>query len=181
MHVYETQKMKKIIVIGNGGTGKSTLSKKLSSQLSLPVYHLDQISWKEGWQRVDEQTFSRKLHEILQTKEWIIDGWSYHTTMRARFESADTIIFLDYPIWLAYYGATKRYLQYFFRQNPFDPPNSLRRKVLGRTYKAMWTVYKRYIPEVRELISEFKDSKNIHVFHSRSELSSFVALLDNKK
>lgn len=166
--------MSKIIIIGNGGTGKSTLGEYLSKQKNIPVYHLDQLSWGEGWKRVPEAIFIERLQDILSTESWIIEGWAFHSTMRLRFLQADTILYLNYPIWFAYYGATKRYFTYYFRQNPYDPPNSLRRKVLWRTYKAMWMVYKRYVPDVITLIDEFRGSKNIYIFNSRRELKTFL-------
>lgn len=167
--------MNKITIIGNGGTGKSTLGEYLAKRRGIPVFHLDQFSWSEGWKRVPENMFLEKLKTVLSTEQWIIEGWAFHSTMRLRFEEADTILFLNYPIWFAYYGATKRYFMYYFRQNPYDPPNSLRRKVLWRTYKAMWMVHRNYVPDVLSLIHEFKKDKNIYIFNSRRELKTFLS------
>jgi len=41
--------MNKIAVIGSGGSGKSTFSRKLGNILNLPVYHLDTVYWNPGW------------------------------------------------------------------------------------------------------------------------------------
>jgi adenylate kinase family enzyme len=49
--------MTKIIIIGNGGTGKSTLGDQLSRLLSIPIYHIDELTMKEGWERVPESDF----------------------------------------------------------------------------------------------------------------------------
>lgn len=43
----------KIAIIGNAGSGKSTLSAKLRALLAIPLYHLDQYFWKPGWQEPD--------------------------------------------------------------------------------------------------------------------------------
>ncbi|HBM16819.1 MAG TPA: hypothetical protein DD381_10820 [Lentisphaeria bacterium] len=40
---------KKILIIGNCGSGKTTLSKKLSLISNLPVIHLDKHYWNPGW------------------------------------------------------------------------------------------------------------------------------------
>ncbi|MBP9095253.1 MAG: topology modulation protein [Ignavibacteria bacterium] len=40
---------KKIVILGNGGSGKSTLGEKLSEKLKSPVYHLDKLAFKERY------------------------------------------------------------------------------------------------------------------------------------
>lgn len=166
--------MNRIIIIGNGGTGKSTLGARLGKKCNLPVIHLDQLGWDAQWTRVPETTFKKRLEEILQQPSWIIEGWSYQSTIPMRFNAADTIIYLAFPVWRAYWGATRRILQYFFRQNPYDPPNSPRRAVIWLTYKAMWRVYRHYEPEVRQLLTSTYAQKKIFVFHSRRKLKKFL-------
>ena len=39
----------KILVTGNAGSGKSSFSKRISADLSIPLYGLDDIVWKENW------------------------------------------------------------------------------------------------------------------------------------
>lgn len=166
--------MNRIIIVGNGGTGKSTLGAQLGKKYNIPVTHLDQLGWDAQWTRVPESIFRSRLEEILQKPSWIVEGWSYQSTMSMRFDAADTIIYLAFPVWRAYWGATRRIIQYFFRQNPFDPQDSPRRAVIWLTYKAMWMVYRRYEPEVRQLLATTYAQKKIHVFHSRRELHKFL-------
>ena len=45
--------MKRVIVIGSGGAGKSTLAKALGERLELPVVHLDAQFWQVGWKERD--------------------------------------------------------------------------------------------------------------------------------
>lgn len=65
---------KRILVFGNSGAGKTTLSLKLAEKLSLPVYHLDRLWWLPGWKTDTRENFDRKLAEILHQDSWIIDG-----------------------------------------------------------------------------------------------------------
>ena len=55
-----TNNMKKIVILGCAGCGKSTLAKKLGSQLNIPVLHLDTIYWKANWKEEDSQIFLEK-------------------------------------------------------------------------------------------------------------------------
>ena len=82
--------MKKIIVIGCPGSGKSTFSKKLSSLTRLPLYHLDLIYHKENKETISKEEFDKKLDDVLSKNEWIIDG-NYSRTLRKRLSKCDTV------------------------------------------------------------------------------------------
>lgn len=100
--------MQRVIVIGSGGAGKSTLSRKLAEKLNLPLYHLDKIHWLPGWKAIPRDEFISKQKAILEKEKWIIDG-NYINTMRMRAEKADTIIYLDFPMLACLKGVLKRY------------------------------------------------------------------------
>ena len=57
--------MKKIVVLGCGGSGKSTFSKKLGVLLDIPIYHLDTFYWKPGWKALNELEFDKVLNELV--------------------------------------------------------------------------------------------------------------------
>mgnify|MGYP001232416390 FL=1 len=165
---------KKIIILGNGGSGKSTLGEKFSKYLNIPVYHLDKLTFKTGWVTVNEKEFTGQLKKILLTDEWIIEGWSYNSTIPMRLSAADLIIYLELSVWLCYWYALKRHLQYTFKQNPYDPPHSNIWKKTIRMVKAMWIVHKIYEPQLRELLTNYTESKTIIRLHSRNELNEFL-------
>ena len=73
-------KMKKIIVIGCPGSGKSTFSRKLSKKTGLPLIHLDMLFWNSDKTTVDKITFIKRLENALGGEEWIIDG-NYSSTI----------------------------------------------------------------------------------------------------
>ena len=85
--------MKKIIVIGPGGAGKSYFSKELSQILDIPAYHLDNIFWNEDKTHISKEEFDLKLNEILKNDKWIIDG-DYSRTYELRMEKCDNILFI---------------------------------------------------------------------------------------
>jgi len=165
---------KKIIIIGNGGSGKSTLGEKLSKNLNIPVYHLDRLTFKTGWVSVNEIEFTENLKYILSNEKWIVEGWSYNSTIPMRLEAAELIIYLEFNVWLCYWYALKRHIQYTFKQNPYDPPNSNIWKKTIRMMKAMWMVHKIYEPQLRDLLIEFSESKTILKAQTRKELQKFI-------
>ncbi len=86
--------MERIIVIGSPGSGKSTLSKKMSEAMNLPLIHLDKLFWKDGWIESSNEEFNNKLMSELKKEKWIIDG-NYGGTLSLRLSYADTAIFFD--------------------------------------------------------------------------------------
>lgn len=99
--------MNKIIVIGCSGSGKSTFSISLQKKTNLPIFHLDNIWWKEDRTHIQREEFDEKLNAICKKDKWIIDG-NYSRTLEVRFSSCDTVIFLDYDTELCLDGITKR-------------------------------------------------------------------------
>ena len=89
--------MERVMIIGCGGAGKSTLARKLGEKTGLPVVHLDQIWWAPGnWQHIEKPEFDEKLALELEKPRWILDG-NFNRTIEARLEVCDTVIYLDYP------------------------------------------------------------------------------------
>ena len=88
--------MKKVIVIGCAGSGKSVFSRSFAQKTGLPLYHLDNIWWREDGTNADRADFDAALGEILAKDAWIIDG-NYQRTMEWRMQECDTVIFFDIP------------------------------------------------------------------------------------
>ncbi|MBE6607676.1 MAG: adenylate kinase [Ruminococcaceae bacterium] len=99
--------MKKIIVIGCPGSGKSTFSRELHKITDIPLFHLDMLYWNADKTTVDKEVFRKRLCEILKKDEWIIDG-NYGSTMELRLSECDTVIFLDYPTDICLDGIRER-------------------------------------------------------------------------
>src|SRR5690606_12108401 len=78
-------------------SGKSTFSRKLGEKLNIPVYHLDMLFWNSDKTIVDSDTFMKRLNEVLEKDEWIIDG-HFSKTLELRIKAADTIFFIDMPV-----------------------------------------------------------------------------------
>ena len=99
--------MKRVIVIGCSGSGKSTFSRKLREKTGLPLHYLDMIFHKPDKTTLSREEFDTLLMQILENDEWIIDG-NYQRTMALRLGYCDTVIWLDYPLDVCLSGIEQR-------------------------------------------------------------------------
>ena len=160
--------MKRIIVIGSPGAGKSTFARKLKEKTGIPLYYLDMIFHNPDKTTATREEFDSKLQTILQKEEWIIDG-NYQRTLPLRFEACTDVFFLDYPLDQCMEGAASRVgkprgdLPWI--EQEFDP--EFRQYILDFP--------KDQLPPIYELIEKYKDSRNITIFRSREEANEWLA------
>jgi adenylate kinase family enzyme len=86
--------MRRVLVLGSPGSGKSTFARKLGDVAGLPVIHLDQLFWEPGWVQVPNEVFLQRLRDVLAREKWIIDG-NFASTLDLRVPHADQIILLE--------------------------------------------------------------------------------------
>ena len=99
--------MKRVIIIGCPGSGKSTFARALHDKTGLPLYPLDLLYWNSDRTTVPREAFCRRLDEILQQDAWILDG-NYGATMEKRLKACDTVFFLDLPLSVCLQGIASR-------------------------------------------------------------------------
>lgn len=91
--------MQRIMIIGCAGAGKTTLAQNLAERLSIPWFSLDKLHWKQGWVSTDKTIMAIRQQEVLAGDHWIIEG-NYTGIISDRLACADTIIFLDFPLYI---------------------------------------------------------------------------------
>jgi adenylate kinase family enzyme len=88
--------MRRVLVIGISGAGKSTFSRGLAARTGLPVIHLDTEFWRAGWKITPREEWRAKVTELVTREAWIMDG-SYGASLDLRLPRADTAVWFDYP------------------------------------------------------------------------------------
>lgn len=172
--------MKKVAVFGNAGGGKSTLSKKLSEITGLPLHVLDKIQYQPGGVAVSPEEYQRIHQEILNTDQWIIDGFGCMETVWLRLDEADTLIFVDLPFYLHFWWVTKRFLTSYFKPPAGWPENSPLLKSSMNSYRALWLCEKYLTPRYRDYIAGAKKTKQIYHLRSPQEIFQFFELIKNQ-
>jgi len=108
----------KILVSGNSGAGKSTLGKRLAKKYQLELYGLDKIVWKENWEKRSYDEKEELIKDILKKDSWIIEGIT-----KSGLREADTIYFLDIPVYRCTFNVLKRFIKNGLGTRP-DLPNN---------------------------------------------------------
>ena len=158
--------MKKVIVIGCPGSGKSTFSVALHKMTGISLYHLDMMYWNADKTTVEREIFRARVAEALLGESWIIDG-NYISTMEMRMEKCDTVIFLDYPVELCLESVEAR----MGKPRPDMPWIETEWDEEFKLYIERFGVETR--PKILALLEKYSD-KEIHVFHTREEARAFL-------
>ncbi len=161
--------MKKIMVIGCPGSGKSTFSRALHQITGIPLFHLDMMYWNSDRTTVEKAVFRKRLSDAIQQNEWIIDG-NYGSTIELRLQACDTVIFLDYPLEICLDGIRERRGKVRsdmpWVENEDEEDTEFIEFIKGYNSQSR--------PEIIELLDKYS-YKNIYIFKSRDEADEFLA------
>jgi adenylate kinase family enzyme len=161
--------MKKIIIIGCPGGGKSTFARSLHKKTGIPLYYLDMMYWNPDKTKVAKESFRSELAQILLKDSYIIDG-NYRSTMEIRLQACDTVFFLDYDTETCISGVISRMgkpradMPWIETEEDTDFTDYIK------------TFYLKNRPEILTLLEAYRD-KNIIIFKSREESAKYLESL----
>lgn len=167
--------MKKVLVIGSSGAGKSTFSRVLSEKTGLPLIHLDRLFWKPNWVETDKSEWKEILADALAGDSWIIDG-QFGGTLEMRLEKCDTVIFLDLPRALCVYRILKRVVIYKKGKRP-DMADGCDEKFDWQFLKWVWNFPEKSRPKIKERLARHQNSITIFRLKSTTEVKDFLSRL----
>ena len=163
--------MRRVLIMGCAGAGKSSLARELAKHHSLPLIHLDREYWLPGWVEPDTKEWHLKVHKIAAQDAWIMDG-NYGTTLPARLERADTIIFLDLPRHICLFRVIRRTFAGFGRTRA-DMTPGCPEQFDWAFFKYIWNFSRDHRPGLVEQLSAFKGKKIF--LKTRREVTSYIA------
>ena len=166
--------MKKVIVLGCPGAGKSTFARKLRELTGLPLHYLDQIWHKPDRTTVSREEFDEKLGQILARDEWIIDG-NYKRTVERRIAACDTAFLLDYPVEVCLAGAAARAGQ------PREDMPWIETELRPDLAEYIRDFAATQLPHDYELLERYGQGREIVIFHSREEADAWLRLYEAGK
>lgn len=159
--------MKKVIVIGCPGSGKTTFAEKLQKKTGLPLYYLDSIWHKPDKTHIPREEFDERIKEIFSTDKWIIDG-NYSRTIEMRIKECDTVFLFDLPTEVCLQGATER-----LGKGRYDLP-WIERELDPEFEGFIKEFSEKSLPKIYGLIEKYKAEKQVIIFKSREEADEFL-------
>lgn len=166
--------MKKIAVFGKPGSGKSILSKNLSSASGIKLYPLDSIVYKNNGDMVDRNLYDTQHGHILSSDSWIIDGFGPIESFYERLDAADTLIYIDLPYVFSYWFVAKRFLKGMFIKPEGWPDGSSVFRGTMQSYKTLKLCPKFWNESFMQKLEKIANGKSLFVIQTISELNGFV-------
>ena len=163
--------MERIVIIGCGGAGKSTLARRLGEKLNIPVVHLDQLWWKPGWVESSREEFDAKLAVELAKSQWIMDG-NFNRTIPERIARCDTIIYLDFNRIACLLGVLKRVITTYGTVRP-DMGEGCPERIDWEFLQWVWNFNKNKREKNYRLLNETEGIEKI-VLRNRRAVKQFL-------
>lgn len=164
--------MKKIIILGNSGSGKSTFTTILASKLHIDFLHLDPLVYKYSWDNPDFSEMESKVEQLMKKDSWIIDG-NFLNNALTRFKDCDTVVFLDLNRFICMRSVIRRHKQYKGKHR--DSRSDYCDEKLTLSY-LKWVVKDFYKTSRKIILKYIKDNpdKKVIILKNRKQVNKYL-------
>jgi adenylate kinase family enzyme len=101
--------MRRVVILGRGGAGKSTFARSLSEITGIPAVQLDEHFWSDTLDPLSQTEWAARQATLVADDRWILDGdLGPYDVLEARLHHADTVVVLDYSFARAAWRAARR-------------------------------------------------------------------------
>jgi adenylate kinase family enzyme len=167
--------MRRVLVLGSSGSGKSTFARRLSQLTGLPMVSIDAIYWQPGWRPSDPDSFAISMTQAANEPSWIMDGnylaGGAGALRRAR---ADTVFWFDLPRWVCMCGIMFRIAGSYGRVRP-EMAEGCPERIDAEFIRYVWTYRALQRPKLLRFLEELRPDQDFVRFTSRVEAENHLA------
>jgi adenylate kinase family enzyme len=167
--------MRRVLVIGSGGAGKSTFAARLAEHTGLPLIHLDALYWKPGWVESSKAEWAETVEQLTAAERWIMDG-NYGGTLEQRLAACDTAIFLDLPRTLCLRRVIQRRVRFHGRARP-DMTQGCPERLTWEFVRWIWNYPAERRPKILQRLSALRPDQRVVVLRSAAAVEDFFQTL----
>jgi adenylate kinase family enzyme len=164
--------VRRVLVIGSGGAGKSTFATRLGARTGLPVVHLDACYWHAGWEPTPSDEWARTVEALVARDAWVMDG-NYGGTLDRRLAACDTVIFLDLPRVVCLRRVLWRWLRHLGRTRPDMAPGCPER-LSWEFLTWIWEYPRRRRPGILRKLDALAGTKRVVILRSPRAVAAFL-------
>ena len=96
-----TDTLKRIVVVGTSGAGKTTFASELANLKDVRHIELDSYRHGPNWTETPDDIFRQNISDALTAQNWVVDG-NYSVARDIVWSRATTIVWLDYPFYVTF-------------------------------------------------------------------------------
>ena len=171
--------MKRVMIVGGPGSGKSMLATALGAKTGLPVHHMDKIHYRPGWIERPREEKDRLTHDVHMRDSWIFEG-GHSNTYAERVARADTFIWLDVPVGLRMFRVLRRSVRYYGRSRP-DLPDGCPERFNWQTVEFLQFIWRTRHSARNKLVRIHEkppEHLRVHRLTSLAEVEDFLSSVD---
>jgi adenylate kinase family enzyme len=91
--------VQRVSLVGNAGSGKTTLGRQLAAALAAPFLELDAVNHQQHWTPLPPAQLRARVADVVGRERWVVDG-NYGGVRDLVWDRADTVVWFDFPRWL---------------------------------------------------------------------------------
>ena len=166
--------MRRVVIVGNAGAGKSMLAREVGQRLNLPIHHLDALFWKPGWVESERAAFTAQVDALAAGDRWVTEG-NYSRTFPARFRRADTVVWVDLPRTICTRRIFARAFEWRGRTRPDMAPNCPEELPDLKFLRYIWTFPYTIGPKITKAMAAHGEHARLLRLRREHDVAAFVA------
>ena len=178
---------RRLLIVGNSGSGKSTMAAKAAAALGCDHVELDSIHHLEDWTPIERDEMRRIVSRKISGDSWVVDGNYASMVQDLVLATADTVVWLDLPRRTVMPRVIRRTLgRMVFRRELWNgnrerPSNLIKRDPYENIILWSWTQQPKYRAQYERIMGENSHLDWVRIRSAREQRRWLESLLETAR